>query len=177
MKNMFKQYNKEIRNIAFGYIIFGLILCFLNKNLLTIGVRIIGVAALLYGILQLYFYFVKRNSSSAVPLFIGLPCTVFGGLMVFSPESIISIIPIVGGVLLIIHSIIQIQKALILKDNDYENWIWNFAINIILLLTGTIVLLKPLQTVAFLLQIVGVCFVVEGISMLISQKEVKKYLQ
>ena len=177
MKNMFKEYNKEIQMMAVCYILFGIILCLFNKNILMVGARIIGVLVLIYGAIQLYFYFYKRTSTSAVPLFIGLPATAFGALMLFSPESIIAIIPILSGFVIIVHSIIQIQKSLILKDNDYENWIWSFAINVILLLVGTFILLKPIQTVAFVLRIVGICLIVEAISMLISQREVNKYLK
>ena len=177
MKNMFKEYNKEIQMMAVCYILFGIILCLFNKNILMIGARIIGVIVLIYGAIQLYFYFFQRRSASAVPLFIGLPSVAFGALMLFSPESVIAIIPILSGFLIIVHSIIQIQKSLILKDYQYENWIWSFAINIVLLLVGTIILLKPVQTVAFVLKIVGVCLILEAISMLISQREVKKYLK
>ena len=177
MKNMLKEYNKEVRTFALAYLVFGLILCFLNKNILTIATRIIGGLAIVYGGIQLYFYFVKRTSSSAIPLFIGLPTTAFGCLMLFSPESIISIIPIVVGILLIINSIIQMQKSLILKDNGYENWIYNFVVSVILLLIGIILFLKPIQSIAFLLQIIGVCLIVEAISMLISHREVNKYLK
>lgn len=176
MKNILKEYNKEVKLFAFAYFIFGLILCFFNKSLLTMGTRIIGGIMIIFGAIQLYFYFVKRTSSSAIPLFIGLPATAFGCLMLFSPESIISIIPIVVGILLIINSIIQMQKSLILKDYGYENWIYNFGISIVLILVGTLLFLKPIQSVAFLLQIIGVCLIAESISMLISHHEIKKYL-
>ena len=176
MNNILKQYNKEVKQFALIYFILGIILCFFNKSILTMGTRIIGGILIIFGGIELYIYFVKRTSSSAIPLFIGLPVTAFGCIMLFSPESIIAIIPILAGILLIINSIIQLQKSLILKDYGYENWIYNFGISIVLILAGTLLFLKPIQSVAFLLQIIGICLIIESISMLISHHEIKKYL-
>ena len=176
MNNILKQYNKEVKLFALIYFILGLILCFFNKSILTMGTRIIGGILTIFGGLELYIYFIRRTSSSAIPLFMGLPSTAFGCIMVFSPESILSIIPILVGILLIINSIIQLQKSLILKDYGYNNWIYNFGISIILILVGTLLFLKPIQSIAFLLQIIGGCLIIESISMLISHHEIKKYL-
>lgn len=45
------------------------------------------------------------------------------------------------------------------------------------LVVGVIILLRPIQTLAFILQLVGVCLIIEGVIMLINEHEVNKYIQ
>lgn len=97
--------------------------------------------------------------------------------MIFSPQSLIAIIPVLAGVILIVNSIMQMQRSFILKDHGFDNWLWTFVISVVTMVAGIVVLLQPIQTLAFILQVVGVFLIVEGIIMLFNEHEIKKYMK
>ena len=177
MYNFFKQANSQLRLFAIIYMVFGLILCFFNKSILTMSARVIGGVLLAYGVYELYVYFMKRQTVSSVPLFTGVPCALIGGFMIFSPESLVAILPVFAGNNLVLNSVMQKKKALKLKDHGIENCIWKFIVSLVTLVVGVIILLRPIQTLAFILQLVGVCLIIEGVIMLINEHEVNKYIQ
>lgn len=177
MKHVFKELDHEMKLFAIIYFLFGLVLCFFNKNILIVTTRIVGIVFVVFGLFQLYLYFFYRRSASTTPLFLGIPATFIGCMMLFSPESFVAILPVLGGVILSINSIIQMQKSFLLKDYGYDNWIYNFAISVILLGVGIILLLKPIQSLKFILQLVGICLIIESICILFNQHEIKKYIE
>lgn len=176
MNNFFRQSNSNLRIFALIYIVFGFILCFFNKNILINAARIIGIVLFAYGVYQLFIYFSQRIAATTVSLFSGIPCTLIGAFMFFSPQSIVAVLPVLAGFILIVNSVMQMQKSFILKDHHYDNWIWNFGISLITLIGGLIILLRPIQTLAFILQLVGICLIIEGVIMLFNEHEINKYV-
>lgn len=157
--------------------IFGLLLCFCSHSILMIASRIIGVFVLAYGAYLLYLYYIKQKQISHMPAFIGIPCVIFGIFMLISPESLIAIIPVLTGILLIINSMIQMQKAFLLKQLRFNEWSICFWTSVILMIVGTIILLHPIQMVTVILKIDGVALALEAIVQLYYQYEQKKYLR
>lgn len=175
MNKIMNPSNREVRSLAISYILFGLVICIFNVDILSMIIRGFGVLITLLGAYLLYTFFIQRATSNASPLFIGAPSLLFGILMISSPESLLSMLPILVGIILIIHSIIHLQKSLILKDYDFPGWKINFISSLIILIGGIVLLLKPIQSLSFILQILGICLIVEAIFMLINQHALNKY--
>lgn len=175
MNHLMNPNTKEIRIMALLYIVAGILLFILNNNFLVIAVRIFGVILIAIGGTLLYTYFGKRLSVDASPLFVGLPSVLIGILMIASPESIIAILPILVGVLLIINSIMQLQKAFLLRDYGFTNWHITAGIAVFALILGVVLWLRPLQSVAFILQIIGCALIFEGFMLFGFDHTIKKY--
>lgn len=175
MNHFINPTRKEVRMLAIFYIVGGLLLFILNNDFLEIAVRILGVILTAVGGTLLYTYFGKRISMDAAPLFSGLPSALIGLLMIVSPESLIAILPILAGIIVIINSIMQLQKAFLLKDYGFENWKITAGIAIASLVVGVILLLRPLQSVAFILQIIGCALIFEGGMLFGFDRTLRKY--
>lgn len=175
MNHLINPTQNEVRITALLYLICGILLIILNNSLLMIVTRIFGIILLAIGGTLLYMYFIKRISIDASPLFAGLPCVLIGLLMLISPESVIAILPVLAGILVIINSVIQLQKAFLLKDYGFANWSVSAIIAGVALLFGVFLLFQPLQSLAFILQIIGCTLVVEGILLLGFDRTVRKY--
>ena len=173
MNYFLKPSDKEINMLAMSYIVFGLLICLFNVTILTMTIRVFGIIALLFSGYLLYTYFVQRISIS--PLFIGVPGLLISILMVFSPESILAMLPILVGIILIINSIVHMQKSLILKDFGYPRWNISLIFSILVLITGVILLSQPIQSLSIIMQILGIALIVEAIFMLINQHILKRY--
>lgn len=176
MSKFFDPTSRQNRLLGLVYLIFGILLCFFSRSILLTCTRIMGVCLVLYGIWCLYDYFIRRKSTAPGTFFVGLPCVVFGLVFAFSPESLLSIFPVLGGVMLIVNSIIQMQKAFTLKDYGFENWGIALVLAIVLMVAGVIVLLRPIQTLSFILKLVGVCLMVEAVMVWYTQYEVDKFM-
>lgn len=109
------------------------------------------------------------------PYFRGLERAVWLILLI-SPQSLIAILPVLCGVILILNSAMQMQKSFTLRSHGYDNWIYAFIISLVILIGGIILLLRPIQTMKFILQLVGICLIVEGVIILVNQHEINKYL-
>lgn len=177
MKKLLNPSSKEVKGLAIAYILIGLLICFFNVSILSICVRVIGVAILIFALYLLYVYFIQRHTTNPLPLFVGIPCALIAILLLASPESIIAMLPIITGVILIANSIVHLQKSLVLKDYGYTNWMACMIGSIIILAVGVILLCKPIQSVSFIMQIIGISLIVEAIFILISQHTLDKYEQ
>lgn len=175
MNYFLKPSDKEVNILAISYIIFGLLICLFNVSILTTALRIFGTITLLISGYFLYTYFVQRISTSLSPLFIGLPGLLISILIVFSPESILAMLPILVGILLIINSIIHMQKSLVLKDFGYPKWNVSLIFSILVLITGVVLLFQPIQSLSIIMQILGIALIIEAIFMLVNQHTMKKY--
>lgn len=175
MNYFLKPSDKDINILAISYVVFGLIICLFNVSILTMAIRVFGTITLLISGYLLYTYFVQRISTSISPLFIGLPGLLISILMIFSPESVLAMLPILVGFLLIINSIIHMQKSLVLKDYGYPRWNVNLIFSILVLITGVVLLFQPIQSLSIIMQILGIALITEAIFMLINQHILKKY--
>lgn len=175
MNYFFNPNPKQVWLVSLLYILIGLLLCFFNISVFTLATQILGIAFISIGGFMLYMYFYKRYTIETYSLFIGLPVLLIGILMVLSPESIFAILPILAGILIIINSVIQMQKALVLKDFGYPNWLFAFLFAVFTLVAGIFILSKPVQTLSFILQLIGICFIVEGILIFLSNHTLRKY--
>lgn len=175
MNYFLKPSDKDINILAISYVVFGLIICLFNVSILTMAIRFFGTITLLISGYLLYTYFVQRISTSISPLFIGLPGLLISILMIFSPESVLAMLPILVGFLLIINSIIHMQKSLVLKDYGYPRWNVNLIFSILVLITGVVLLFQPIQSLSIIMQILGIALITEAIFMLINQHILKKY--
>jgi uncharacterized membrane protein HdeD (DUF308 family) len=174
--NLFLHTTKsQVAMMALVYFVFGLLLCFFDTTVLTVATRLLGVAAIIYGWYLLYRFFYLKANKSAMPIYIGIPCILFGLVMAFSPESLIRIIPALVAVLLILNSIIQIQKAFTLKSLGFAYWFGAFILSLVMLVAGFVILLQPIQALSFILPIVGIALMAEGIVLFFNLYELNKY--
>ena len=164
----------DLMIISIIYIVAGILLCFFNISIIMIGCRVIGLVLALVGAYFLYYYFVKRTNTNASPFFVGLPSLLIGLFMLISPESVISMLPIVIGIVFIISSILSMQKAFMLKDMGIPAWKVSLVGDIITLILGIALFFNPLQSLSYFLQVLGVFLIVDGIFLFWNDHMIRK---
>ena len=119
MKN--KLFTSNVDFLLSNAILFvtGLIVTFFNIHLVLTASRIIGIVSLTLGIYLLYIFFFKQITGSS-PFFIGFMCFITGLIMAIKPDLVISFLPMVIGVILIIGSLLQLKKTLLLRYNKHS---------------------------------------------------------
>ncbi|MDO4467164.1 MAG: DUF308 domain-containing protein [Bacillota bacterium] len=175
MKKIFTPSNKEIRLCAILYCVIGACLLLLNNNILTIIARVLGLFICGAGFLLMWFYLSKTKNLTKISVMIGFPLAVVGLLLLMSPESILSIVPVFVAILFIIHSLFTIKNVLRFKKRGFNKWTYHLASALFILLLGLIVLFDPLHKITILLKLIGIGFVIQAILLFVEEKLAQKY--
>lgn len=127
-----------------------------------------GIALLLFiiGIIHLISYFAEKQSAFRLQadLIIAILLLAVALWMYTSPDFFISLIPVVLGLVILIHGLQDIRYALQLKRITYDFW-WTAAIfGILTTAFGLIVLFHPIESANTLTMLIGVALIYDGIS-------------
>lgn len=165
---------RQDRITALLFLILGLLLCVLNVSLLTLAARIVGIAGAAIGGFMIYTFFSKSGADNS-SLFYGIPLLVAGCLLIFSPESIIAVLPVLAGLALTLFGVVQLKRSFVLKDNGFPRWNLGLIGSIIMMIFGAMLFLQPIQTLSFIMQLIGAGFIVAGIFQFISSTLIRRY--
>lgn len=154
--------NRQVLFMSILCLVVGFVLTFFSQGVLINTVRILGLVLLAYGLIQLYVYFTGR-SKAVSSLVYGLPMSLIGLFILISPTTLISIFPIVIGIILLVASVIQMQKAFIIRKSGISSWFVSFVIAVALLIGGIVLIMRPVAIVASLLKIGGIFLIAEGL--------------
>lgn len=131
----------------------------------TIGLmcKVLAAGMIIFGVVQLVAYFFNRMDSSFSGV-LGLIAALVGLWIFTKPESIVSLIPIVIGVILMIHGMQDIKLAFEAKSNRYGKWWSMLLIAVVSLAFGVLCIVNAFGMVKLALKIIGVALIYDGIS-------------
>jgi uncharacterized membrane protein HdeD (DUF308 family) len=92
----------------------------------------------------LYFIFGKDGSilfSSFLTL--GVVELILGIIMLRNPDIVMTLFPIVVGIVMITKSSFDLKISLILKDCNYKNWIILFILAVLSIICGALIIVNP----------------------------------
>ena len=87
-----------------------------------------------------------------------------GGYILLNPLGLLSIIPIVFGVLLIYHGISDLGQALELRKYEADRWWISIIIAVVTIALGILIMRNPFDTIDMLMRIIGICLIYDGLS-------------
>ncbi|MGN1276508.1 MAG: DUF308 domain-containing protein [Floccifex sp.] len=153
----------------------GLIICFFNIHLVRGASRVIGMITVILGLCLMYLYF-SRPKIEHSPFFIGLICILIGGFMAIKPDAILSILPIIVGLIVTLGSIMQLKKTWILKKFQDPRFPFVLVFNLIFLIIGLSLFLNPIQSLSNIIKIVGIIMVFYSLYSLLGAILANQYL-
>ncbi len=174
MKILYNPSRTDISLVALVLFIAGLLFCFFDTSVLTIGTRILGIGVIAIGVWDLYTYFFAHTGTGSALIF-GILASLFGCVMAISPESIIASIPVLAGILLIVVAAMELYRAFQLKKFGAADWMIILVISCVFLVCGVLLMLRPIQTLAFILKLVGTALILLAAFILFSLYEYTKY--
>ena len=95
---------------------------------------------------------------------LGLIVLLIGIWIFLRPESIVSLIPIVIGVILCVHGIQDLKLAVETKRNGYGKWWSMLIIAAVSLVFGVLCIVNAFGMVMLALQFIGIALIYDGIS-------------
>lgn len=146
--------------LAFGILIF----IFPDTVIKTISIGM-GILFLLFGVIPIFNYFKYRKKalSTTFGFMMGVFCIVAGLILIMNNGILDIIIPIIGGIWIIINSINRISVAMDLRDDKISSWFSIFAFAIISMIVGVLMILDPVNGGKLITINVGIIIIVYAV--------------
>jgi len=115
-----------------------------NENLIKLSL-IFGLIIIIGGVLEIALAFKNRkyNEYWTRGLTSGIIDLLLGAFLMANPSFILLLITILVSIWLVFRGIVSIRFALILKNQQNENWLWGFIFGLFLILIGAIFVWHP----------------------------------
>ncbi len=94
----------------------------------------------------------------------GIIITVIGGWILLQPGTIIAMIPILVGIIIVIHGINNLQQSVSLCQNRYDKWWIALLLGIITIGFGVLLVFNPFAAVDTLIRFIGLFLIYDGAS-------------
>ena len=171
-----KRYEKSSIITSILMLIVSILLILMPETILNSIVVLLGIAALLDGILHSISYIItdKEMKAFSNELFFGILEIMTSGLLFLFKANIINIFPVIIGI--IIAGVTKFQLAFNLRGID-SKWIVVLLSSIISIILGVLIILNPFSTVmtitvisGIILFITEICNLIESAYLLIKLK-------
>lgn len=163
MREIMKKFRADMMLSALFSIVMGVILVAWPETTLDIICKAIAIILIVMGAAELVSYFWNKITYSLSGI-LGLMVLLIGIWIFVKPQSVLSLIPIVIGVILAVHGVQDLKVAFDTKRNGYTKWWSMLLMAIISLALGIICIVNAFGMVTLTMQIIGIALVYDGIS-------------
>ena len=166
MIDLFRKLKANSILYSLTIIICGLLLLFAPAGSSILIVQAVGCFILVLGVIRLVGFFATQNAFIWYhpDFIIGILVILAGFFILKCPHLIISFIPLVIGIILVLHGLHDIQQSLYMKKMGYSRWGLTITFAGILLLIGIIVLFNSFTTATIILRLIGIALIYDSIS-------------
>lgn len=141
----------------------GIVLLIWPAKTIDIFCKILAAGLIVIGVVNIFSYFINRELHPFAAV-LG-PIVVLVGVWIFiQPESIVSLVPIVIGVMLCVHGIQDMKLSFETKANGYEKWWSMLVIALISLIFGVLCIVNAFGVVTLALQFIGIALIYDGLT-------------
>lgn len=144
----------------------GLVLLIWPGTTTQVVCMVLGAALVAYGVLQIVFYLANKDRNIAMQgmMVFGIVVAVIGVWILLKPEMIIMAVPVIVGVLIVIHGIHNVVQAIALKKDGYTNWWVAFLLGVITVVFGVVLICNPFTVVDTVVRLIGAFLIYDGLS-------------
>lgn len=163
MKETMKRIKADIILSALICVGLGAVLLIWPEKTIDIFCKVLAVGLVIMGVMNLVSYFMNRSVHPFAGA-LGLIVVLVGIWVFIRPESIVSLVPIVIGVILFVHGVQDLKLAFETKSNGYQKWWSMLIIAAISLVFGVLCIVNAFVMAKLALQFIGIALIYDGIS-------------
>ena len=148
------------------YILLGVVALLIPETMERFLGYMIGVILILAGAVSMISYLLRDAHQNYYhnDFLHGLIGIVLGIVILYKVNVIISLVPVVLGVLVLISGLSKLQDVIDLKRMEYGNWIVMLVLAIINIVLGLVLIFNPMKSAAFLFRLLGVGLIFSGVT-------------
>ncbi len=162
MKEFFKKLRIAAYMTAILTIALGAVLIAWPMEVTGLICRVLGAILVVMGAVYLFGYFVEGRGILAVTG--GLLFLLLGVWIFITPQSVATLVPIVIGVVLLVHSLRDFQMASEAKRNGSERWMVLFLLALLNCVFGVVCICDSFGVISVAVRMLGIALVYDGIS-------------
>ena len=127
---------------------------------------VLGAVLGIFGIIQIIIYLVTQEKTmvSHSMMMFGIVLAVIGGWIVLKPDTIIKAIPMIVGILIVIHGLHNAVQAIDLKKMNYSNWWVALLLSILTIALGAVLICNPFTVMDTVVRVIGAFLIYDGLS-------------
>ncbi len=146
--------------------VFGLVLLIWPGTTTRIVCMLLGSVLLAYGGFQVVICLVNRERTllSQGMLIFGIVVAVVGLWILLSPEMIIMAVPVIIGVVILIHGVHNVIQAVGLQKENYSKWWVALLFGILTVVFGGVLVYNPFGAVEMVVRMIGIFLIYDGAS-------------
>lgn len=163
MKEHLKKLKADFLLSSMLCIVLGILLMLRGEQVLRTLGKVFGFFILLIGGIYL-FGILASGPKSKITAIIGGIISLIGLWILLKPEVVVSIVPIVIGVLIVFHGIKQLMLSFESKQYGYQNWAINTILGVISILLGGMCIIHAFGIMKITFVIIGLSLVYNGVS-------------
>lgn len=166
MSNFFMKFKANDLVSSLIFVVIGLVLLIWPGTSTQVVCMVLGGVLLAYGIIQIVLYLFAKEKTlyHQGMLILGIILSVIGAWILLKPEMIIAAVPVIMGIIITMHGLHNVVQGIQLKGMSYEKWWVAFALGIITVALGGILIYNPFSVVNTVVRVIGVFLVFDGIS-------------
>lgn len=144
----------------------GLVLLIWPGTTMRIVCTLLGGMLLIYGLVQMILYLInkERTMLSQGMMVFGIVLAVIGIWILTRPEMIIMAVPVIVGVLIVIHGVHNVVQAIALKKDSYDRWWLAFLFGALTVVLGGILVYNPFEVAETVVRFIGIFLIYDGVS-------------
>lgn len=144
----------------------GLVLLIWPGTTTQIVCMMLGIVLLAYGIIQIAVYLFARERTiiSQGMMLLGIVFAVIGVWILLKPEMIIMAVPVIVGVLIVIHGLHNVVQAIALQKDGYDRWWLALLFGVLTVVFGGVLIYNPFEAVELVVRMIGVFLIYDGLS-------------
>lgn len=166
MGNILKRLKTNVVISAVLCILLGIVLVVWPDISMQIACTAIGAVLLIGGVVRLVQYFVVRDGSmyAQMNLIMGIVLTVVGVWIVLKPDKVLAIIPIIIGIVIVIHGLNDLQQAVSLCKEKYDKWWVALLLGLLTVGFGILLICRPFAALDTVVILIGIFLIYDGLS-------------
>ncbi len=166
MKDFFKGLKANYTASAVLCMVFGLVLLIWPGTTTRIVCTLLGSVLLIYGAFQVVICLANRERTflSQGMLVFGIVLAVIGLWILMRPEMIIMAVPVIIGIVVLIHGVHNVVQAIDLQRESYDKWWVALLFGILTVGLGGMLVCNPFGAVEMAVRIIGISLIYDGAS-------------
>lgn len=166
MGNLLKRLKTNIVISAILCVVLGIVLVVWPDLSMQIVCIAIGAVLLIGGGVRLAVYFTNKDGSmyAQMSLIMGIVLAVVGVWILMKPDKVLAIIPIIVGIVIVLHGINDLQQAVSLFKDKYDKWWVALVLGLLTIGFGVLLICRPFEALDTVVMLIGLFLIYDGLS-------------
>ncbi len=164
--NLLKKLKTNVVISAILCILLGIVLVAWPDLSMQVVCTAVGAVLLIGGGVRLAVYFTAKDGSvySQMNLIMGIILAVVGVWILLQPDKVLAIIPIIVGIVIVLHGVNNLRQAVTLCQEKYDKWWVALILGLLTAGFGVLLICRPFAALDTVVMVIGICLIYDGLS-------------